>query len=53
MLVGDIYYAMWFIGESTALSQKNEKISNEIVDQLKRSHDIRISADELLRALDL
>ena len=53
MIVGDIYYAMWFIGESTALSQKNEKISNEIVNQLKRSHDIRLSANELFIALDL
>ena len=53
MLVGDIHYAMWFIGESTALSQKNEKISNQIVDQLKRSHDIRISANKLLLDLGL
>lgn len=40
MIVGDIYYAMWFLGESITLSQRNEKISNEIVNLLKRNHDV-------------
>lgn len=40
MVVGDIYYAMWFLGESITLSQRNEKISNEIVSLLKRNHDV-------------
>ncbi len=40
MIVGDIYYAMWFLSESTTLSQRNEKISNEIVNLLKRNHDV-------------
>lgn len=53
MIVGDISYAMWFLGDAVSISQRNEKLSDEIVKLLNRYHDTVYSVQEMLEQLGL
>lgn len=53
LIVGDICYAMWFLGDAVSISQRNEKISNQIVSQLNRYHDVNVSYEDILNKLEI